>query len=68
MTSDLASFVGVAGIESGLAAAGLGLREVDVVAEALEDLGNGDSHLRKNLIDDAGDKQGDARAQSGSLT
>jgi hypothetical protein len=24
--------------------------------------------LGKNLIDDAGDKQGDARAQSGSLT
>jgi hypothetical protein len=24
--------------------------------------------LRKNLIDDAGDEQGDARAQSGSLT
>jgi hypothetical protein len=39
-----------------------------LIAEALQHLRYGDAHLGENLIDDAGDKQGDARAQSGSLT
>ena len=59
---------GIAGIEGGLAAAGLRFREIDLVAQALQHLGDRDADLGKDLIDDAGDEQGDARAHCGSLT
>ncbi len=59
--------VGIAGIEGGLAAAGLGLREMHLVAQALEHLGDGDADLGIDLIDDAGDKQGDGLAHWGEF-
>ncbi len=68
MPGDLARFLRIAGVEGGLAAAGLSFGEIDLVAQALQHLRDGDADLGENLIDDAGDKQGDARAQSGSLT
>jgi len=67
MPRDGARFVRVAGVEGGLAAAGLRLGEVDLITQAFQHLSDGDADLRKYLIDDAGDKQGNARAQSGSL-
>ena len=68
MQGDLARFIGIAGVESGLAAAGLRFGEINLVAQALQHLRHGDANLGENLIDDAGDKQRDARVQSGSLT
>ena len=68
MAGDLTRFFCVAAIERGLAAAGLSFRKMDLVAQALQDLHDGDADLGENLIDDAGDEQGDARVQSGSLT
>jgi hypothetical protein len=44
-----------------LAAAGLGQREFDGVAEALEDLGDGDAGLREERVVIAGDEEGDAQ-------
>ena len=65
---DGARFIRVAGVESGLAAAGLGFGEIDLIAEALKHLCDGDADLWEDLIDDAGHKQGDTGAHSGSLT
>ncbi len=63
----VARFVRIAGVERRLAAAGLGFGKVDLVAQALQHLRDGDADLGKNLIDDAGDKQGDALAQCGEF-
>jgi hypothetical protein len=41
---------------------------VDLIAKAFEHLCDGDADLREDLIDDAGHKQGDTGAHSGSLT
>ena len=68
MTGDLARFIAVAGIEGGLAAAGLSFGKMNLVAQALQHLRDSDADLRKDLIDDAGDEQGDTRVQFGSLT
>jgi len=68
MPGDLARLIGVAGVERGLAATGLGYAKLDFVAQALQHCGDRDANLREDLIDDAGDEQRDARAQSGSLT
>ncbi len=68
MPGDSARFIRVAGVEGGLAAAGLGRGEIDLITEVLQHLRDGDADLREGLIDDAGDKQGDAGAQYGSLT
>src|SRR5579863_3188532 len=54
-------FLGVAAVERGLAAAGLILGEIDLVAEASQHVGCGKADLREDLIDDTGDKEGDAR-------
>ena len=67
MPRDGARFVRIAGIKSRLAAAGLGLRKMNLVTKAIEHLGDGDADLRKNLIDDAGDKQGDGLAHWGEF-
>jgi hypothetical protein len=50
--------LGVAAIERGLAAAGLGLRKIQVVAQTLEHFGHRDSNLGENLIDNTGHEQG----------
>src|SRR5579871_7054789 len=50
----------VPAVERRLPAAGLILREIDLVAQTLEHVGSGDSDLRKDLIDDTGDKECDA--------
>ena len=68
MAGDGARLVWVAGVESRLAAASLGLGKIDLVAQALEHFCDSDADLREDLIDDAGDEQGDAGAHSGSLT
>ncbi len=68
MPGDFPRFVRIAGIECGLAAAGLRFGEIDRIAQPLQHLSDGDADLRENLIDDAGDEQGDARVQLGSLT
>ena len=67
MPGDGARFVRIAGVEGGLPAAGLGFWKVDLVAQALQHLGDGDADLRENLIHDAGDKQGDASAHWGEF-
>ena len=54
-------------VEMRLAAAGLGYGEIDFIPQALKDLCDGDADLRKDLIDDAGDKQGDASAHWGEF-
>ncbi len=59
---DGAGLVPVAGIEGRLAAAGLGLGVVDLVAEALEDFDHGHADLRVERIDEAGNEKGDAHA------
>src|SRR5258708_1125429 len=59
MARDLAGLFAVSGVEGGLAAAGLGLPEIDLVADALQHLGHGETDLGKDLIDDAGDEQRD---------
>jgi hypothetical protein len=65
--SDLPRFVGVTGIESGLAATSLRFGKMNLIAQALQHLRDGDSDLGKNLIDDAGDKQGDALVHWGEF-
>jgi hypothetical protein len=68
MPRDAASFFCVAGIKGGLSAAGLSFGEINLKAQAFQHLGDGDSDLGENLVDNASDEQGDARVQSGSLT
>ena len=53
---DLARFVCVAGVEGGLAAAGLRFWEINLVAQPFQNLCDGDADLGKNLIDDAGNE------------
>jgi len=61
MCGDAAGFIHIAAVERGLAAAGLVLAEIDLASGALQNFGHGDSDARENLIDDAGDKNRDAR-------
>ena len=62
-TSGRAS-VGIAGVDVHLAAAGLGLRDDDLVAEALEQSHGRATHRREHRVDEAGDEQRDAHAGS----
>ena len=55
-----ARFGAIAAVEGRLAAAGLVLREIDPVAEALEHLGHRHADPGEELVDDAGDEQGNA--------
>ncbi len=59
VAGDAGGFGAIAAIEGGLAAAGLGFGEIDGVAEALEDGGDGEADLGEDLIDDAGGKESD---------
>ena len=54
-----ARFVAIAAVEGGLPTAGLALREVDLVAEAFENVGHIHADLGKKLVDNAGDEQRD---------
>jgi hypothetical protein len=67
MPGDGARFIRIAGVEGGLAAAGLGRGEIDLVAQAFQHLSDGDANLRENLIHDAGDKQRNASAHWGEF-
>jgi hypothetical protein len=67
MPGDGARFVRIAGVEGGLAAAGLGFWKIHLVAQALQHLSDGDADLRENLIHDAGDKQRDASTHWGEF-
>ena len=58
MAGDLTRFFCVAAIERGLAAARLGLWEIDLVAQALQHFCHCDSNLREDLIDNAGHEEG----------
>src|SRR3984885_11404047 len=53
---NLARFFPIAGVEGGLAAAGLRFWEINVVTQSLQNLRDGDADLGKNLIDDAGNE------------
>ncbi len=68
MPGDGASLVRITRVEGGLAAASLSFGKIDLIAQTFEHFCDGDADLRKDLIDDAGDKQGDTGAHSGSLT
>src|SRR4051794_11224270 len=61
----------IAVVEERLAAAGLGLREADVAAVMLEDPGDGDAHVRVELVGQASDEERDVvshrRASLGRL-
>jgi hypothetical protein len=59
-----ARFIHESGIESGLSAAGLRLTEFDLAAGPFEDLGHGEAHARKDLVDQAGDENRNAVFQS----
>ena len=59
MAGDLAGFLAIAGVESGLAAAGLILGKIDRVAEALQHAGHGEADCGEELIDHAGDEDRD---------
>src|SRR5258708_13156067 len=50
----------VAGVDVHLAAARLGLGELDPVAEPLEQRGGGLAHVREECVAEAGPEQGDA--------
>jgi hypothetical protein len=54
----------VAGVVVHLAAAGLGEREVDGVAEALEEARDGDPGPGKERVVVTGDEEGDAQGRS----
>jgi hypothetical protein len=54
-----AGFVAIAAVEGGLPAAGLALREIDLVAEAFENIGHIHADFGKKLVDYAGDEQRD---------
>jgi hypothetical protein len=51
--------IAIAGVEGGLPAAGLALREINFVAEAFENIGHIDDDLGEKLVDNAGDEQRD---------
>jgi len=59
-----AGLVPVAGIEARLPAAGLGRAKLARVPEPLEHGGHGHAHLRRHLVDKAGDKEADVHARS----
>ena len=67
MPGDGARFIRVAGVEGGLAATGLSFGKIDLVTQPLENFCDGDADLREDLIDDAGDKQGDASTHWGEF-
>jgi hypothetical protein len=67
MPGDGARFIRVTGVEGRLAAAGLGFGKINLVAQAIENFRDGDADLRKDLIDDAGDKQCYASAHWGEF-
>src|SRR5262249_39101841 len=55
----LASLVAIAGVEGGLAAAGLRFGKIQLETEAFEHPAYGHADLRKELVDRAGDEQRD---------
>jgi hypothetical protein len=54
MAGNFAGVFGISTIEGGLAAAGLGWGEIDLIPEALQHFRHGDSDFWKHLIDNAG--------------
>jgi hypothetical protein len=49
----------VPGVESGLPATGLGLGEIEFIAQLFQHIGHAQADLGKQLIDQAGDEQRD---------
>ena len=56
MTGDLPGLGGEAGVERGLSAAGLGLAELALIANSLENTGHRQADFRKELVDQTGNK------------
>ena len=61
---DGTGLVPVAGVEARLTAAGLGAAKLAAVPEPLEHLRDGEAHLRRHLIDEAGNEQADLHGSS----
>ncbi len=58
MPGDGARLFAIAGVEGGLPATGLGLGKIDAAADTLKHFGHGESDGGKDLVDDAGDEEG----------
>src|SRR5438094_261351 len=58
MPRDLAGLLAESAVECRLAAARLAFRKIDVEPQAFQHIDYGHSYFRKQLVDDAGDEQG----------
>src|SRR5438045_9264309 len=59
LVRQLARAVVIAVVEERLAVAGLGLRKADIASVMLEDPGDGDAHVRVELVGQASDEERD---------
>jgi len=60
---DLPRAGAVAAVERGLSAAGLAVVEVDAAARARQDPGGGSARFGPELVDQAGDEEGDLQGE-----
>ncbi len=64
MARHLPRLLAITAVEGGLAAAGLGLGEIDRVADSFQHVRHGHADLREKLLDDAGYEQRNPRHES----